>query len=61
MISMGMSSKGASDHQSKQAVNQEANVSIEDYGSKYQNDLFWPKHITQICLTEKKSPICFSC
>ena len=38
MIWMGMSSKGASDiyvHKSKQAVNQETNVSIKDYCSKY--------------------------
>ena len=72
MIWMGMSFKGTSDiyvHKSKQAVNQETNVSIKDYCLKYHsngNYLFWPKHIIQILFRytrifdSKKSPICFS-
>ena len=69
MIWMGMSSKRASDiyvHKSKQAVNQETNVSIKDYHPKYHsngNYLFWPdlakahySNIVQQCLTEKNFP-----
>ena len=46
-----MSSIGASDHESKQAINQETYLKECDYCPKYHsngNDLFWPKHITQI-------------
>ena len=57
MIWMGMSSKDASDiyvHKSRQALNQETNVSIKDYRPKYHSNgdylfnLIWPRHTTQI-------------
>ena len=64
MIWMDMFSKGAFDHKSKQAVNQETYVTIVPNIIRMEMICFGQSTLLKSCsrmFESKKSPICFSC